>query len=150
MKTKSKRFLNLATLCLALLGTALLMTRPVKAEEVMQAPEAVQQEDAEDREIKKEYMERYGKLEEQYEKNRFQGYLAGYKDGLRGYSRPDLDDLYPPFGYKGDPGDYKDGYDNGFGEGWRKSHPVETFLEIAWYYLTDMFYSLFGDGESSQ
>ncbi|HEP1518130.1 TPA: hypothetical protein VB513_001415, partial [Streptococcus pyogenes] len=33
MKTKSKRFLNLATLCLALLGTTLLMARPVKAEE---------------------------------------------------------------------------------------------------------------------
>ncbi|HEQ9820870.1 TPA: hypothetical protein VIS21_000470 [Streptococcus pyogenes] len=32
MKTKSKRFLNLATLCLALLGTTLLMTCPVKAE----------------------------------------------------------------------------------------------------------------------
>ncbi|HGM9000959.1 TPA: hypothetical protein ACKQOX_000459 [Streptococcus pyogenes] len=32
MKTKSKRFLNLATLCLALLGTTLLMARPVKAE----------------------------------------------------------------------------------------------------------------------
>lgn len=33
MKTKkSKRFLNLATLCLALLGTTLLMGRPVKAE----------------------------------------------------------------------------------------------------------------------
>ncbi|SUO45749.1 hypothetical membrane associated protein [Streptococcus pyogenes] len=30
MKTKSKRFLNLATLCLALLGTALLMGRPRK------------------------------------------------------------------------------------------------------------------------
>ncbi|HEQ2255552.1 TPA: hypothetical protein VKH71_000974 [Streptococcus pyogenes] len=35
MKTKSKRFLKLATLCLALLGTTLLMTRPVKAEVVM-------------------------------------------------------------------------------------------------------------------
>ncbi|HES6778377.1 TPA: hypothetical protein VO310_000451 [Streptococcus pyogenes] len=33
MKTKSKRFLNLATLCLALLGTTLLMTQPVKAGE---------------------------------------------------------------------------------------------------------------------
>ncbi|VHD88871.1 Uncharacterised protein [Streptococcus pyogenes] len=33
MKTKSKRFLNLATLCLALLGTTLLMAQPVKAEE---------------------------------------------------------------------------------------------------------------------
>ncbi|HEQ5503775.1 TPA: hypothetical protein VHD08_001800, partial [Streptococcus pyogenes] len=32
MKTKSKRFLNLATLCLALLGTTLLMEQPVKAE----------------------------------------------------------------------------------------------------------------------
>ncbi|HES7080386.1 TPA: hypothetical protein VO529_000615 [Streptococcus pyogenes] len=44
MKTKSKRFLNLVTLCLALLGTTLLMGRPVKAEE--------------DSDIKKEYMKR--------------------------------------------------------------------------------------------
>ncbi|HER1920635.1 TPA: hypothetical protein VKO32_000608 [Streptococcus pyogenes NGAS346] len=43
MKTKSKRFLNLATLCLALLGTTLLMTRPVKAEVIS----------------KREYMTRY-------------------------------------------------------------------------------------------
>ncbi|HEP6531799.1 TPA: hypothetical protein VC886_001539 [Streptococcus pyogenes] len=35
MKTKkSKRFLNLATLCLALLGTTLLMAQPANAEEV--------------------------------------------------------------------------------------------------------------------
>ncbi|HER5557402.1 hypothetical membrane associated protein [Streptococcus pyogenes] len=32
MKTKSKRFLKLATLCLALLSTTLLTTQPVKAE----------------------------------------------------------------------------------------------------------------------
>ncbi|HGH9922698.1 TPA: hypothetical protein ACJPGS_001000 [Streptococcus pyogenes] len=32
MKTKSKRFLNLATLYLALLGTTLLMGRPVNAD----------------------------------------------------------------------------------------------------------------------
>ncbi|HEQ2121612.1 TPA: hypothetical protein ACP1MF_001779 [Streptococcus pyogenes] len=32
MKTKSKRFLNLAPLCLALLSTTLLTTQPVKAE----------------------------------------------------------------------------------------------------------------------
>ncbi|MGS7227693.1 hypothetical protein ACEN46_00975 [Streptococcus pyogenes] len=36
MKTKSKRFLNLATLCLALLGTTLLMGRPVNADTVKQ------------------------------------------------------------------------------------------------------------------
>ncbi|HEP4577285.1 TPA: hypothetical protein VCT85_001539, partial [Streptococcus pyogenes] len=35
MKTKSKRFLNLATLCLALLGTTLLMGQPIKAEAVV-------------------------------------------------------------------------------------------------------------------
>ncbi|HER4531690.1 TPA: hypothetical protein VKN04_000084 [Streptococcus pyogenes NGAS751] len=32
MKTRSKRFVNLATLCLALLGTTLLTTQPVKAD----------------------------------------------------------------------------------------------------------------------
>lgn len=37
MKTRSKRFLSLATLCLALplLGTTLLTTQPVKAEVVL-------------------------------------------------------------------------------------------------------------------
>ncbi|ACI60683.1 hypothetical protein JavanS529_0001 [Streptococcus satellite phage Javan529] len=40
MKTKSKRFLNLATLCLALLGTTLLMGHPVKAEAVYTHPQS--------------------------------------------------------------------------------------------------------------
>ncbi|AIL10489.1 hypothetical membrane associated protein [Streptococcus pyogenes] len=35
MKTKSKRFLNLATLCLALLGTTLLVTQPAEAEVIL-------------------------------------------------------------------------------------------------------------------
>ncbi|HER6426927.1 hypothetical protein [Streptococcus pyogenes] len=35
MKTKSKRFLNLATLCLALLGTALLMEQSAEAEVIL-------------------------------------------------------------------------------------------------------------------
>ncbi|VGT85493.1 hypothetical membrane associated protein [Streptococcus pyogenes] len=40
MKTKSKRFLNLATLCLTLLGTTLLTTQPVKAEGVQYSLES--------------------------------------------------------------------------------------------------------------
>ncbi|HFN2786403.1 TPA: hypothetical protein ACHDB9_000240 [Streptococcus pyogenes] len=60
MKTKSKRFLNLATLCLALLGTTLLMARPVKAEVIpVTETEGVQKQQTEDT-FKKEYMDRFG------------------------------------------------------------------------------------------
>ncbi|HGK8122455.1 TPA: hypothetical protein ACJ7B5_001070, partial [Streptococcus pyogenes] len=60
MKTKSKRFLNLATLCLALLGTTLLMTRPVKAEVVLAEGTQRTAENAEDDNIKKDYLTRVG------------------------------------------------------------------------------------------
>ncbi|AIG49969.1 hypothetical protein STAB901_01990 [Streptococcus pyogenes STAB901] len=63
MKTKSKRFLNLATLCLALLGTTLLMARPVKAE----GPERDRVEDQE--------------RENPYQKGLRDGNKAGYEQG---------------------------------------------------------------------
>ncbi|VGU84682.1 hypothetical protein [Streptococcus pyogenes] len=63
MKTKSKRFSNLATLCLALLGTTLLMARPVKAE----GPERDRVEDQE--------------RENPYQKGLRDGNKAGYEQG---------------------------------------------------------------------
>ncbi|HEP1960390.1 hypothetical membrane associated protein [Streptococcus pyogenes] len=155
MKTKSKRFLNLATLCLALLGTTLLMEQPVKAEAV--AVKEVQQieENAEDSDIKREYMDRLkitnSDLEEQeHLKNRVQGYLSGYKEGFRGSTRPETEDIPIPDGFEGDTGDYKDGYEEGFGEGRRKNYPVQAFLEEVWGFLTEVFGSWFGSGNSSQ
>ncbi|HER3004979.1 TPA: hypothetical protein ACQKR9_001260 [Streptococcus pyogenes] len=80
MKTRSKRFLNLATLSLALLGTTLLMAQPVKAEgvQIVDRDRSTEQEN-----IKKNYMERLGlsNLTGQYDKDRFEGYLDGYNKG---------------------------------------------------------------------
>ncbi|HHJ7237796.1 TPA: hypothetical protein ACQM8Z_000580 [Streptococcus pyogenes] len=176
--TRSKRFLNLATLCLALLGTTLLTTQPVKAEGVQYSLESdvstdsseqssstgqtgknaeeVQQtdENAEDDNIKKEYMTRVGldnldDLEHPDYKDRFQGYLNGYKEGLKGSTRPEPKDIQIPKGFEGDTGEYKDGYEEGFGEGRRKNYPVRAFLEEVWGFLTGIFHEWF-DGAGSQ
>ncbi|VHC87150.1 Uncharacterised protein [Streptococcus pyogenes] len=160
MRTKSKHFLKLATLCLALLGTTLLTTQPVKAEGVQYSlgsgvsSDSSEQssstgqtgENAEDDNIKKEYMARVGldELKEQYDKARFQGYLNGYKEGLKGSNRPEPNDISVPDDFKSNSGDYKDGYEEGFGEGKYKGHPLEALLEDAWRYLTDIFKSWFG------
>lgn len=67
MKTKkSKRFLNLATLCLALLGTTLLMAHPVNAEVAKQSGGSDKSE-----------------VQEQspYEKGKSEGYQLGLKEG---------------------------------------------------------------------
>ncbi|HEP1338636.1 TPA: hypothetical protein VB390_000510 [Streptococcus pyogenes] len=132
MKTKSKRFLNLATLSLALLGTTLLMGRPVKAEVVLTRGTQQSGENAEDSDakIKKEYLERYklDKLEGQgqYYKDRFLGYLKGHKDGFKGIERPEPGDIPVPTDFQGDPQDYKDGYEEGFAEGRYKRYPLEA------------------------
>ncbi|HGK7816229.1 TPA: hypothetical protein ACJ682_001151, partial [Streptococcus pyogenes] len=151
MKTKSKRFLNLATLCLALLGTTLLMTRPVKAEVVLAEGTQRTAENAEDDNIKKDYLTRVGldKLEQQYDQDRFQGYLNGYKEGFKGSTRPETSDIPIPDGFTGDPGDYKDGYEEGFGEGKHKGHPIEAFLEDAWRFLIGIFSGWFSGEEGS-
>ncbi|HEP1764004.1 hypothetical membrane associated protein [Streptococcus pyogenes] len=117
MKTKSKRFLNLATLCLALLGTALLMAHPVKAE-VMS---------------KEEYMTRFWFWEggsDEYPAQleaRYKGYVEGYNKGLEGHDRPKWPEIEVPKDV--DPSDYRDGYEEGFGEGKHKRHPSETEVE---------------------
>ncbi|HFX5146684.1 TPA: hypothetical protein ACIEVS_000967 [Streptococcus pyogenes] len=133
MKTKSKRFLNLATLCLALLGTTLLMTRPVKAEVslVRGTQQTVENAEDSDAKIEKEYLERYGlnKLEGQYYIDRFRGYLNGHKDGLKGSKRPKPGDIPIPSDFQGDRQDYKDGYEEGFAEGRYKRRPLETEAE---------------------
>ncbi|HEP1338634.1 TPA: hypothetical protein VB390_000507 [Streptococcus pyogenes] len=162
MKTKSKRFLNLATLCLALLGTTLLMARPVKAEVVMtQSPAGDSQASEKNSEqqkdiIKKRYMDQTGisseDLEQQHEKNRFEGYFNGYNDGLSGLERPERDNIKVPSDCSDGHGDveYKDGYQGGFEEGMREARPIAAFLETVWQFLTDIFGGWFGSGNSSQ
>ncbi|HHJ7820772.1 TPA: hypothetical protein ACQNDY_001617 [Streptococcus pyogenes] len=79
MKTKSKRFLNLATLCLALLGTTLLMGRPVNAD-----------------------MDGYGsdskvqREQSPYDKGVRDGHAAGYKQGKQDKEGSPDASLTPP------------------------------------------------------
>ncbi|HGS8393190.1 TPA: hypothetical protein ACMHGD_000621 [Streptococcus pyogenes] len=118
MKTRSKRFLNLATLCLALLGTTLLMGRPVKAEVVQSVGG---DRSAEEEKIKNDYMKRLGlsDLTGQYDKDRFEGYLDGYKDGRRpgAPESPKKTERYDPESQNPSDG-YGDGYGGGYTDGY--------------------------------
>lgn len=118
MKTKSKRFLNLATLCLALLGTTLLMTRPVKAEVIS----------------KREYMTRYWEGDSDkypaYLEARYRGYVEGYKEGLEKRDMTKRPNIQVPGDIQlANDTDYRDGYEEGFGEGQHKRHPLGTEAE---------------------
>ncbi|MEN4323278.1 hypothetical protein [Streptococcus pyogenes] len=131
MKTKSKRFLNLATLCLALLGTTLLMAHPVKAEAIPTTREVQQSDEStEDSDIRKQYMTMFGLTDLNGHQDRFKGYLDGYKEGLQGSNRPERGEIKVPSGFTGiADSDYRDGYEQGFGEGQHKRHPLETEAE---------------------
>ncbi|HEP1492995.1 TPA: hypothetical protein ACXFFL_001163 [Streptococcus pyogenes] len=148
MKTKSKRFVNLATLCLALLGTTLLMTRPVKAEVVMtQSPaEGSNSSEKNSEQQDQDKVQQRGDNKDDWDR----GYNDGYKKGEESDTREELDrsafDSFPQD--ISDRGEYLDGYEGGYEAGWRKGHPVEAFLEMAWHFLTYAFTSLFGGGSS--
>ncbi|HEP1432178.1 TPA: hypothetical protein VB452_001302 [Streptococcus pyogenes] len=156
MKTKSKRFLNLATLCLALLGTALLMGHPVKAETEIGVQSISRDTDTDQKDIIKErYAGQMGVspdvLEQPDYKNRFEGYYKGYNDGLNGLERPERDKIEVPSEYNDDHGgEYKDGYQGGFEEGRREARPIAAFFEAVWQVLTDIFGGWFGSNNSSQ
>ncbi|HEP1458251.1 Uncharacterised protein [Streptococcus pyogenes] len=110
MKTKSKRFLNLATLCLALLGTTLLMGQPVKAEEMMQ---------------KSDYMAQFLEGDsDEYPADleaRYKGYVDGYKEGLEGRDVPKRPNIQVPKDVpSSNDTEYKDGYEEGFAKGQHK------------------------------
>ncbi|VGQ33668.1 Uncharacterised protein [Streptococcus pyogenes] len=143
MKTKSKRFLKLATLCLALLGTTLLMGRPVKAEGVYAQPQSSERstsvngpsEDSSSEEMKRA-------------KDRKCGYDEGYEQGQESDNRKvDRKSIVVPY-YVEDQDEYKDGYEQGFEAGWYDSHPIAALLDMAWYYLTYTFGTLFGGANS--
>ncbi|WP_186433267.1 hypothetical protein [Streptococcus pyogenes] len=137
MKTRSKRFLNLATLCLALLGTALLMAHPVKAE-VMS---------------KEEYMTRFelGDLgDDSALEARYKGYLEGYEKGFNGDDMPKRTGIEVSEGVQPSYGDdYRDGYEEGYGQGRHEGHPVKAFLEDLWGFLTNVFGGWFGEDQES-
>ncbi|HER6664767.1 TPA: hypothetical protein VL637_001482 [Streptococcus pyogenes] len=91
MKTRSKRFLNLATLCLALLSTTLLTTQPVKAEVTRSNQTHI--------------------TTKSYEDSRKQGTDDGYEKGKKAASDETLNarDIVVPDGF--DTQGYMDGYD---------------------------------------
>ncbi|HES4240269.1 TPA: hypothetical protein VON29_001545 [Streptococcus pyogenes] len=127
MKTKSKRFLKLATLCLALLSTTLLMTQPVKAEASKVSPTSG------------------------FDKARERGDSDGYQSGLTGgdFDPNDPDSIKVPSDIESGYGpDYKDAYEGGYERGRRDANPVGTFLEDVWSFLKFAFNSLFGSGSS--
>ncbi|HHK0053390.1 TPA: hypothetical protein ACQMHT_001508 [Streptococcus pyogenes] len=132
MKTKkSKRFyenkkiktlFKPRTLCLALLGTTLLMGRPVKAEEVSPniGVEGTSQY----------YGEMQGEYDEEAElssKDREFGRQNGQKDGKEGKNGfgPTInrDDIQVPEKVKHQD-EYQDGYEQGYREGWQQEHPL--------------------------
>ncbi|HHJ9475937.1 TPA: hypothetical protein ACQNZQ_000285 [Streptococcus pyogenes] len=108
MKTKSKRFLNLATLCLALLGTTLLMAHPVKAE-------AVKRSEGSDK----------SKVQEQspYEKGKLEGYKAGLDEGKKKEAPSEPSKKLPdsiPYDTHNDKYYYRLGYEEGYTQGYYK------------------------------
>ncbi|HES0502654.1 TPA: hypothetical protein ACJPTD_001244 [Streptococcus pyogenes] len=163
MKTKSKRFLNLATLCLALLGTTLLMGEPVKADGGDKSLVGVSEngstdgrlpssehrvdESSESEEIKKEA--------EAYQKGRDAGEEAGYRDGKKENSPrvPENDSPKPSSTpYTGNyslESEYKTGYSDaymlGYERGWGETHPIEATLQLLWDTIYYWFGSLFSN-----
>ncbi|VGV37246.1 hypothetical protein [Streptococcus pyogenes] len=126
MKTKSKRFLKLATLCLALLSTILLMTQPVKAEISRVSPTSG------------------------FDEARKRGESDGYQFGFNGGDL-DLDKIQVPDDIEFEnKGDYKDAYEGGYERGRRDANPVGTFLQDVWSFLTYAFHSIFGFNQNTQ
>ncbi|HFD4936212.1 TPA: hypothetical protein ACF4NA_000844 [Streptococcus pyogenes] len=150
MKTKSKRFLNLATLCLALLGTTLLMGEPVKAEatrilNVQQEQPDISSNTRGNGEQDDEAGARYA---ESHRKGTEDGYEAGKKATNETLERGNIQvpDKLDPEGYpdKLDPEGYKDGYEGGFSKGFNEAnHPILTaigdFLSWLWGLFTGEF-----------
>ncbi|HEQ4642104.1 TPA: hypothetical protein ACJOJV_001319 [Streptococcus pyogenes] len=154
MKTKSKRFLNLATLCLALLGTTLLMGQPVKAEGVSNPDESSLYTSNNDggeggADLRRQYLTERSLTEDQligdeYYQGGFDGYLAGYKDGSKSDAPREPEDK--PYPYEGDnKGEeyklgYTDCYSSGYRYGWEKNHPIQSLLSYIWEVITNFFF----------
>lgn len=142
MKTKSKRFLKLATLCLALLSTTLLMTQPVKAEltPIRQEQEMVGSGNY-------DQATREGGSEGQdsdelsgFDGNESQvaGYKAGYGDAMNDKPQTPRDQIEVPGNF--DKTDYRDGYGIGYNCGWEKNHPIEVAVMSFFSWVLSFFY----------
>ncbi|HHK1867434.1 TPA: hypothetical protein ACQOKL_000652, partial [Streptococcus pyogenes] len=107
MKTKSKRFLNLATLCLALLGTTLLMGQPVKAEVTKRSQGSDQSE-----------------VQEQnpYQEGKSKGHRLGLSEGKKKDAPPQPSNTLPdsnPYSSNSEQNYYyRKGYEEGYTQGY--------------------------------
>ncbi|VGV18989.1 hypothetical protein [Streptococcus pyogenes] len=147
MKTKSKRFLNLATLCLALLGTTLLMGQPVKAEAVYTNPQSGERLTSVGGPSEDSGSEKTQQTSDDDRRDRNRGYEEGYKRGQESDNRDlDRDTIEVPYNVI-DGVEYKDGYEEGFGVGWHDAHPITSFIEMALQFFTSIFDSWFGVGQ---
>ncbi|HFD5307894.1 TPA: hypothetical protein ACJN7E_000478 [Streptococcus pyogenes] len=119
MKTKSKRFVNLSTLCLALLGTTLLMEQPVKAD----GSESRSEEQVTERRQSGTYGIGYS---EDYRKGYNEGYAEGFKKDIPQYPEDNENvknnKYYTPDSRRGPYDPYSDGFDLGYSDGWRKAN----------------------------
>ncbi|HHJ9521987.1 TPA: hypothetical protein ACQN0I_000576 [Streptococcus pyogenes] len=119
-KTLSKRFQNLAALCLALLGTTLLMEQPVKAAE---RSDSHSEEQVTERRQSKTYGEGYT---ESYRKGYDEGYNEGFKKDIPQYPENNKNVInnknYTPDSIRGPYDAYSDGFDSGYAAGWHKAN----------------------------
>ncbi|HHD5094572.1 Uncharacterised protein [Streptococcus pyogenes] len=150
MKTKSKRFLNLATLCLALLSTTLLTTQPVKAEITLAEGESTSHQTAQPTSQSKLFLGSESGENSTYGPDfwRGLGYNDGYEKGKESDS-PGIGDINIP-DYVSDKEAYKKGYQEGFEEGRREARPIEAFIEQVWEFFTSIFKGWFGSDDNSQ
>ncbi|VHA87494.1 hypothetical protein [Streptococcus pyogenes] len=148
MKTKSKRFLNLATLCLALLGTTLLTTQPVKAEAV----QSVGRDRSTDQMVNQsERTDNVGVLTDSdgystnEERDRKFGKQNGIDDGKNGYW-PNVNREEIPIPAKGVDfeDEYRDGYEEGYSEGWHQEHPLLGVVFDVFDFIWDAVGGFFG------
>ncbi|HEP1680783.1 TPA: hypothetical protein ACQOK2_001680 [Streptococcus pyogenes] len=132
MKTKSKRFLNLATLCLALLGTTLLMARPVKAEIVTSDHRTSDVGHT---------TESSGNYDDVWK----QGYDDGRRDGSQSdapeMNASDLDEKAKAKARDGKHGEgYSDGYQSGYSQAsYETHHPIMAAIGSFLSWLWDLF-----------
>ncbi|HEP1345509.1 TPA: hypothetical protein VB393_000713 [Streptococcus pyogenes] len=146
MKTRSKRFLNLAPLCLALLGTTLLMVQPVKAEAV----QSVGGDHSTDQMVNQsERIDNVGLLTDSdgYSTNEYRdreyGKQQGIDDGKNGYwPNVSREEIPIPRGIDFED-KYRDGYEEGYSEGWHQEHPFQgaifdVFVSI-WSIVSGLF-----------
>ncbi|HFK5827262.1 TPA: hypothetical protein ACQMKU_001573 [Streptococcus pyogenes] len=131
MKTKSKRFLNLATLCLALLSTTLLMAQPVKARD----NQSQQQEH-----VSNNIVEDAQKNDSDYDQGYEEGYKEGYKEGQK-EGAPENPDKKDEDKLKNKSSRYGDGYYLGYYRGWDETNrPFQTLLKDIYLWLWETFF----------